>query len=164
MKHARHRPHVMPQLQAGASHLGLRLAQVDKTFAALANGSGRISKAQAAQLFSMEGAAEGSAETAQLIWSEMRLPDHAMLSQVGSTGESCPHNAMLVQISRWICSASLAACKTVRSRRHAQRGMHLHHYFAGTLLLQLSPRDMLLQRAWAALIVQHPTGKGKRRQ
>lgn len=55
---------------------------MDKTFAALAGSSGRISKAQAAELFSKEGAAEGSVETAQLIWSEMRLPDHAYLSQV----------------------------------------------------------------------------------
>ena len=69
------------------------MLQVDATFDAMTGSSGHLSKAQAEELLA-GGSANGNGngqgpsrpkETADLIWSEMRLPKQAMLTKVGLT-------------------------------------------------------------------------------
>ena len=73
-------------------------AQVDATFDAMTGSSGQLTKAQAVQLLSAgtngAGAAPGDGtlrETADLIWSEMRLPAHGSLSKVSTPAHGCGH-------------------------------------------------------------------------
>ena len=68
-------------------------AQVEATFDAMTGSSGQLTKAQAVELLSATSSANGNGngngngrlrETADLIWSEMRLPAHGSLSKVGT--------------------------------------------------------------------------------